>query len=85
MLKQCLLSLGVVAFVISVYYPTRHARRYEYIETEKIFESLQYENQFFFDSNLKRCNYQNIILNNEDVEIKSISSHRNFSTPFAGE
>lgn len=85
MLKQCLFFLGVIIIVIAVYCPSRHARRYEFIKTEKISESLNFESSIFFDHSLKSCNYENIILNNEDVNIESVCTHRNFSKPFAGE
>lgn len=85
MLKQCLLTLCIVIIIIAVYFPTRHARRYEYIEIENIYESLKLYNSHFINSNLRDCNYQKIILNNEDVEIDSVTTYRNFSKPFAGE
>lgn len=85
MLKKCLLSLGLVIIVIAVYFPTRHARHYEYIQINNIFDSLELRISNFYNSNLKGCNYNNIILRNEDIDINSISTaNRNFSEPFAG-
>lgn len=85
MLKQCLLTLCIVIILIAVYFPTRHARHYDYIKIENIYNSLKFENSHFINSNLKDCNYQKVILNNEDVEINSVTTYRNFSKPFAGE
>lgn len=85
MLKQCLLTLGLVIIAIGVYFPARHARHYEYIKTENVYNSLEIENSPYIDSNLKKCNYQKIIVNNEDIEISSIYEYRNFSNPLAGE
>lgn len=89
MLKECLLTLCLVTvliyFIIPFYSPSRHARHYEYIDIENIYKSLKLYNSYFVNSNLKDCNYQNIILKNEDVEIDSVATYRNFSTPFAGE
>lgn len=85
MLKQCLLTLCIVIIIIAVYFPARHARHYEYIEIENIYKTLELDNSHLISSNLKDCNYQNIILNNEDIEIDSVNTYRNFSKPFTGE
>lgn len=81
MLKRCLLTLGVVIFIIALYSPARHARHYEYVKVENIYNSLELGNKNLI---LKDCNYQDIILNNEDVEVNSVSKPRDFSKPLAG-
>lgn len=84
MLKRCLLTLGIFIIVVAVYFPTRHARHYEYIEVEDIFNSLELGKSNFINSNLKGCNYKDIILKNEEIDINSVTKFRNFSKLLAG-
>lgn len=83
MLKQCLVTLGVIIILIAVYFPARHARHYKYIEVENVFNSLQLGTRKYMGSNIG-CSYQNIIINNEDIAINSITKYKNFSKPLAG-
>ncbi|KAJ8943109.1 hypothetical protein NQ318_011875 [Aromia moschata] len=84
MLKNCLLTIGVVVIIVAVYFPARHARHYSYISTENIYKELVFIQPKNGDYNLKNCTYQDTILNNEDIKITSITKKKKFRKPYAG-
>lgn len=84
MIKNCLLTIGVVIIIVAIYFPDRHARHYNYINKENILKQIKLQEPTTIYSNLRSCTYQDIILNNVDVEIKTITDYQPFQRPFSG-
>ncbi|KAJ8964699.1 hypothetical protein NQ314_004691, partial [Rhamnusium bicolor] len=84
MLKNCLLTLGVVIIIVAIYFPTRHARHYNYITIDKIYKEIELRKPKNSESNLKTCTYQELILKNADIEISTVMERKPFQQPYAG-
>lgn len=85
MIKNCLLTIGVVIIIVAIYFPARHARHYNYISKENVFSQIKLRETTNSYPNPKSCTYQDIILNNVDVEISTITENKPFQQPFSGE
>ncbi|XP_044253580.1 beta-1,4-galactosyltransferase 1 isoform X1 [Tribolium madens] len=62
---------GIIV-TIAIYWPTRHARHYDYIDLKDVYKELQFTQKI---SHLRNCNYKEVILNNTDVEIGEAKSY----------
>ncbi|XP_066258961.1 beta-1,4-galactosyltransferase 6 [Euwallacea similis] len=83
MLSRCIQLLCVTAVFVAVYFPSRHARHYDYITLENAFQEvvLNYPSS---GSSLQNCTYQDTILNNEVVPVSNISVLQDFIAPLPG-
>lgn len=68
MTNKCLLIICSFVVLIGIYWPSRHARRYDYILIDKISKELIYDINILINPNLKDCNYDDIISNNINIE-----------------
>ncbi|KAJ8982089.1 hypothetical protein NQ317_011087 [Molorchus minor] len=76
-------TAGVVIIIVAIYFPTRHARNYSYIPTNRIYKEivlLKTENQIH---NLNRCTYEDLILKNKNIEITSVTEKKEFPKAFS--
>ncbi|CAH1179366.1 unnamed protein product [Phaedon cochleariae] len=84
MLRQFLIILTIVIIFIAVYFPTRHARHYNYIALQNIANELDLRKPIEIDYNLKNCTYHGVVLNNEDINIDSVYVTKTFNKTFIG-
>ncbi|XP_057661674.1 beta-1,4-galactosyltransferase 2 isoform X1 [Diorhabda carinulata] len=84
MIKNLLIVIGFLILVIAVYYPSRHARRYDYISVEDIPNELNLHWPQFIDYHLKNCSLQNILVNSKEIDISSITKEKYFQKPLTG-
>lgn len=83
MLNKCFIFVISAVLIVAVYFPARHARHYEYVVDEDILKELVTSKNS--QGNLKTCSYQNIILNNSDIEFDKFDWKAEFKKPLKGE
>ncbi|CAH1113238.1 unnamed protein product [Psylliodes chrysocephalus] len=83
MLKNIVIISTLIIIVIAVYFPSRHARHYNYISVKDMLNELDLK---WPQNNrvLKNCSYNEIVTNDEDIEISSIKDKREFKKPLLG-
>ncbi|CAH0547564.1 unnamed protein product [Brassicogethes aeneus] len=84
MFLKCFLPICVIVLLIAIYFPTRHARHYKYIEDQWILSELITEKPIHSNSNLKTCNYKELIENSVEIEYKDIHNTKEFNPPESG-
>ncbi|XP_074027930.1 beta1,4-N-acetylgalactosaminyltransferase B isoform X1 [Leptinotarsa decemlineata] len=67
MLKNCIGVITIIILFIAVYFPSRHARRYDYIVLKNILNELDFRKTENVDFKLQNCSYRDMIMKNEDV------------------
>lgn len=81
----------VICFILQCYlfiiihWPTRHARRYSCISDDKVIEVLIKENLKIRDSNLRNCDYQNVIYENKEYSVPNRGTFYNYKRPNLGD
>ncbi|KAJ8922144.1 hypothetical protein NQ315_004079 [Exocentrus adspersus] len=85
MFKKYLLIVTTIIFsYFYTYSPNRHARRYTYIAKEDILNHMKFRHPENVSTALKSCTYQDIILENEFIEIVTITQNKSFQKPLSG-
>ncbi|VEN33865.1 unnamed protein product [Callosobruchus maculatus] len=69
----------LVIIIVAVYFPTRHARHYSYIKVENVASEIEWNAPA--EPRSKNCSYENLILNNVDIDIRSIYDYRGEHKP----
>lgn len=82
MYKRLTIITAFVIVIIVTFHPERHAKYYTYIPTEDTIKQLviNLDNE----SNLKICDYENVIKNKQEISIYDISNVRNYVQPLGG-
>lgn len=83
MLNKLFLALICTVLIIAIYFPTRHARHYEYVDDTHVLEELVISD-ISNSVNLKSCSYKNLILNGSDIEFEKFFSTVTFEKPENG-
>lgn len=78
------LLLLCIVIVIAIYFPARHARRYNYIEDSEILNELVISNVRQNNTNLKVCTYEDLILNSRENEYSEIYKIQEFERNVKG-
>ncbi|CAG9840993.1 unnamed protein product [Diabrotica balteata] len=69
---------------VAVYFPSRHARHYSYIPLGDIKNELNLEWPQHVNYDLKNCSYENILRDNNEVDISTITEEKHFLKPLSG-
>lgn len=83
MLNKCFLVLISAVVIIAIYFPARHARHYDYIDDKYILNELVISKTSNSD-NLKRCSYENLVLNSSDIEYEGFYRKTGYEQPLKG-
>lgn len=77
---KCICALVIF---IAVYFPSRHARHYEYIHLKDVIRELVFNinNKF---SQEKNCTYEALILNNTEITVSDVTQSKYFIPPLIG-
>lgn len=67
MFTKCLVVFGLIV-LIGIYFPTRHARHYKYVEDHEILDELIKLNRNSLETNLNVCSYEDIVLNGSEID-----------------
>ncbi|KAL1497182.1 hypothetical protein ABEB36_008181 [Hypothenemus hampei] len=84
MLLKCVQLLCVTAIIVAVYFPTRHARHYDYIAIENALKEVVLQSPFSSRRDLKSCTYEDVILNSQPVPMDNITGQQDFIPPLPG-
>jgi hypothetical protein len=84
MTTKCILVVCSVIAAIAIYWPARHARHYDYIDLERVYNELLFSHIGNSKPNLKNCDYEDVIVNNSDIDVASITVPKHFDRPGLG-
>ncbi|XP_060519848.1 beta-1,4-N-acetylgalactosaminyltransferase bre-4 isoform X1 [Cylas formicarius] len=84
MIIKCVITVAIFFIVIAIYFPARHARRYDYIRLENVSRELVLKVRQGSEENLPKCAYDDVILNNQHIEVSKINYFKTFIKPKAG-
>ena len=70
--------------LIAIYWPARHARHYDYIDLADVYDELLFVHVKTNKPNLKYCDYEDVIVNNSDVDVEEVVEQRRFYRPKNG-
>jgi hypothetical protein len=85
MTTKCILVVCSVIAAIAIYWPARHARHYDYIDLERVYNELLFSHIGNSKPNLKNCDYEDVIVNNSDIDVASITVPKHFDRPGLGD
>ncbi|KAF7267943.1 hypothetical protein GWI33_018887 [Rhynchophorus ferrugineus] len=83
MITKCVQCICALVIFIAVYFPSRHARHYDYIHLKDVISELVFNinNKF---SQEKNCEYGALILNNTEIIIADVTQTKYFIPPLIG-
>ncbi|KAJ3660575.1 hypothetical protein Zmor_005017 [Zophobas morio] len=84
MTTKCILIVCSVIALIAIYWPARHARHYDYIDLADVYDELLFVHVKTNKPNLKYCDYEDVIVNNSDVDVEEVVEQRRFYRPKNG-
>ncbi|XP_050518661.1 beta-1,4-galactosyltransferase 2-like [Diabrotica virgifera virgifera] len=84
MIKNVVAFITLLIIAIAVYFPSRHARHYSYIPLDDIKDELDLEWPQYVNYDLKNCSYENILRDNNEVDISTITEEKQFEKPLSG-
>lgn len=74
----------VIGILIGIYFPSRHARHYEYVAINSILNNLHFES-IFPNINIKNCTYDDIIFaSDNEIRIDDITQLKVHLEPKSG-
>lgn len=79
-----ILILCVIIIVVAIYFPTRHARHYDYIENSKVLDELVASNSRYNKTHVRFCSYADIVLNNTENKYSEVYKEQKFDQNVKG-